>query len=919
MPDTEKLSTQVEQSEDPTKDLGVGRDQRAQDTEDIKNQEKEAQEKKDNPYEQFLEELEKEVAAYTDEATAKNFIETNRKILVEEASLQLNLDLNPFVKYLRICSKEEITLFSKKEESYLKIHNNFTKGNLKNKDLEDSQFWLIHNLDWLQSADSDYYLKVWDWCEDIDLDKIKKLAIDDYKLESLKSLSDEQLLKNVRKLTLNKTVFEETFKSTDVSIVELKSSNLNITGAAKSSKVSSGHEVYKSFLDGLAKPETPVDIKTGRLKVNTALQSKQDCDYLCQIFVDANLGSQEEQKEIASDKNKLKISQEVLKDLKKDGKLSKEAEKKLADAGIKVEESISYATKLNDLETFLNESLDKKGEESMAEYKYLAHDDAGQIKDKVFDKFEDAYDYCQDGLVTFISELVYEDGQEDEDLEEVVWSWDDTHDRDEAIKSVTSRHETVEDTSKDSEIEEVTEEKPEEDVEFKAAAVEADNPVDFLNQIAKELGVEDEIKVVEVEPAESKFGLSDIPDVEFPENKNLQEASSSFKKAFKKGGKDTADYLTGKAISRIRDPKSRDAAVAAKKAGRDDVVKSFTGTRKQNQAERDYEKKAISAYKSGLGGKKANDIAGKNSVDEFKKRYGSYITATYFPSKISVDRIRINDHEIISSMVNDLYDMIDKHLGYKVTFSSYAIAQLLCKVDSSGTIRCSTGKFTKIITYYALEAENFIIPAKLNDITVTKIGDSAFKNCGGFKTVTIPSSVTNIGRNAFCGCLDLEVVHIPSSVTNIGRNVFAACISLDEIDCANEDLIEKLEEEYEDEGVDVSNWGEADDYVESFDTSRKTQNSLSESLKFTRDMTVRQFLIKNKIRDIDWRMGVVSIYRDGDDKLTLSPSTRKKLLNAKIDSCWYENAYDNGGYNNAIGLSVSSEEIDKYAGDELTD
>lgn len=544
----------------------------------------------------------------------------------------------------------------------------------------------------------------------------------------------------------------------------------------------------------------------------------------------------------------------------------------------------------------------------MAEYKYLAHDDAGQIKDKVFDKFEDAYDYCQDGLVTFISELVYEDGQEDEDLEEVVWSWDDTHDRDEAIKSVASRHETVEDTSENPEI---TEEKPEEDAEFKAAAVEADNPVDFLNQIAKELGVEDEIKVVEVEPAESKFGLSDIPDVEFPENKNLQEASSSFKKAFKHGRKDVADYLTGKAISRIRDPKARDAAVAAKKAGRDDVVQAFTGDRKQKQAERAYEKKAISAYKSGLGGEKANNIAGKNSVDEFKKRYGPYITATYFPSKISVDRIRINDHEIISSMVNDLYDMIDKHLGYKVTFSSYAIAQLLCKVDSSGTIRCSTGKFTKIITYYALEAGNFIIPAKLNDITVTKIGDSAFKNCGGFKTVTIPSSVTNIGHNAFCGCLDLEVVHIPSSVTSIGRNVFAACISLDEIDCANEDLIEKLEEEYED--VDVSNWGEADNYVAE-SVSRKTQNNLSESLKFTGDMTVRQFLGRNRIRNFDWIMGV-NIYRTGDstDKLTLNPREKNKLLDAKIDACWYEN----NGAN--IGLSISSEEIDKYAVSELTD
>ena len=520
MPDTEKLSIQVEQPEDPTKDLGVGRTQRAQDTKDVKASEKEDQEildqeKKDNPYEQFLDDLEKEIAEKTNKATAKNFIETNRRVLVQEASLQLDLDQNAFVKYLRKCSEVEIELFSKKEDCYAKIHNVFTKGILHNKDLDDSDFWLIHNLEWLQSLDSTYYLNVWNWCKDINFDKIKKLA-ENYELDSLKSLSDDQLINATRKLVLNKTVFEEAFKSTDVSVTELGKCSLSITSAATSSKDSSEHEIYKSFLEGLANPKVSIDVITGKLKVDTKLQSKSDCNYLCQIFVDANLGNKQEQKEIISDKNKLKISQEVLKNLKKAGKLPQEDEKKLVDA--EVIESISYKAKLNDLETFLNESLEMESDDYMTEYKYLAHDDEGQIKDKIFDKFEDAYDYCQDGLITFISELVYVDGNEDEDLEEIVWSWDDTHNRDEAIENVTSRHQTVEAASENSEIEEVTEDKPEEGVEFKAAAVEADNPVDFLNQIAKELGVEDEIKVVEVEPAESKFSLSDIPDVEFPED-----------------------------------------------------------------------------------------------------------------------------------------------------------------------------------------------------------------------------------------------------------------------------------------------------------------------------------------------------------------------------------------------------------------
>lgn len=110
-----------------------------------------------------------------------------------------------------------------------------------------------------------------------------------------------------------------------------------------------------------------------------------------------------------------------------------------------------------------------------------------------------------------------------------------------------------------------------------------------------------EISGAEEQPIEGPE-TEETPVEEPVEEEKLEEASSSFKKAFKNGGQDAADYLDGKAISRIKDPKARDAAIAAKKAGRDDVVKAFTGDRKQNQAERDYEKKAMSAQKSGYTG-----------------------------------------------------------------------------------------------------------------------------------------------------------------------------------------------------------------------------------------------------------------------------------------------------------------------------
>lgn len=80
----------------------------------------------------------------------------------------------------------------------------------------------------------------------------------------------------------------------------------------------------------------------------------------------------------------------------------------------------------------------------------------------------------------------------------------------------------------------------------------------------------------------------------------LNEASTAMTRAYKYGGKSADDYIVGKAIARIKDEASRKAAVAAKKAYRDDVVKQFTGERKENQAAMAYEEKAKKMQKAGV-------------------------------------------------------------------------------------------------------------------------------------------------------------------------------------------------------------------------------------------------------------------------------------------------------------------------------
>ena len=73
------------------------------------------------------------------------------------------------------------------------------------------------------------------------------------------------------------------------------------------------------------------------------------------------------------------------------------------------------------------------------------------------------------------------------------------------------------------------------------------------------------------------------------------------------------------------------------------------------------------------------------------------------------------------------------------------------------------------------------IPMYIGGKPVTNIGSSAFKNCSGLTSVTIPNSVTSIGDYAFIRCSGLTSVTIPKSVTSIGDAAFSGCSGLTSI------------------------------------------------------------------------------------------------------------------------------------------
>ena len=72
--------------------------------------------------------------------------------------------------------------------------------------------------------------------------------------------------------------------------------------------------------------------------------------------------------------------------------------------------------------------------------------------------------------------------------------------------------------------------------------------------------------------------------------------------------------------------------------------------------------------------------------------------------------------------------------------------------------------------------------------SVTSIGNSAFNNCSGLTSVTIPNSVTSIGYAAFYYCSSLTSVTIPNNVITIEKQAFGNCKRITDVKCQNGSL-----------------------------------------------------------------------------------------------------------------------------------
>ncbi len=81
--------------------------------------------------------------------------------------------------------------------------------------------------------------------------------------------------------------------------------------------------------------------------------------------------------------------------------------------------------------------------------------------------------------------------------------------------------------------------------------------------------------------------------------------------------------------------------------------------------------------------------------------------------------------------------------------------------------------------------ESLTIPETIEDLPVTQIATSAFKNKTVFKSIELPNSLKDIGNEAFYGCTGLTSITLPNSVKSIGAGAFSGCTGLTSVTIPN--------------------------------------------------------------------------------------------------------------------------------------
>ncbi len=118
-------------------------------------------------------------------------------------------------------------------------------------------------------------------------------------------------------------------------------------------------------------------------------------------------------------------------------------------------------------------------------------------------------------------------------------------------------------------------------------------------------------------------------------------------------------------------------------------------------------------------------------------------------------------------------------MQYSVERMREKVQEIRGIVSVEGTVRTQDADF--IIRGGVLERYNGNDTHVVIPDSVVRIGQAAFRDCPGIKSVTFPHNVTEIATEAFLGCLSLENIKFSDTLMEIGSFAFSSCRSLEQI------------------------------------------------------------------------------------------------------------------------------------------
>ena len=171
------------------------------------------------------------------------------------------------------------------------------------------------------------------------------------------------------------------------------------------------------------------------------------------------------------------------------------------------------------------------------------------------------------------------------------------------------------------------------------------------------------------------------------------------------------------------------------------------------------------------------------------------ISASASNGTISFEEIDLENLEEMSEQIttNDEIQQIDKSKNDEYQYTNNSVDEEIEPLQESKQTEDISNTISETEVTYPVEGGNLIfdtatgtiidcdisvtaaiIPSKINEVSVTSIGEGAFEY-SNLVSIIIPDSVTSIENSAFSYCYSLTSVEIPDSVTSIGDSAFFYC------------------------------------------------------------------------------------------------------------------------------------------------